>query len=94
MQLKQKKYASAFDYNNIKIKQKIEITGNPIRNNINSGNKNKAFKDLQLNKNKNTLFVFGGSQGSSFLNKSIESIINSLNNSNTQVLWQTGTNEF
>ena len=91
---KAKKICVAFDYDNIKLKQKIEITGNPIRNNIKSGNKNKAFKDLQLNKNKNTLFVFGGSQGSSFLNKSIESIIHNLNNSNTQVLWQTGTNEF
>ena len=91
---KAKKICVAFDYNNFNYKQKIELTGNPIRNNINSGNKNKAYKDLQLNKNKNTLFIFGGSQGSSFLNKSIESIINNLKNSNTQILWQTGTNEF
>ncbi len=91
---KAQKIFVAFSYDNFIFKQKTELTGNPIRNNINSGNKNKAYKDLQLNKNKNTLFIFGGSQGSSFLNKSIESIINNLKNSNTQILWQTGTNEF
>ena len=91
---KAKKICVAFDYDNINLKPKIEITGNPIRNNIISGNKNKAYNDLQFNKNKKTLFIFGGSQGSSFLNKSIESIIKNLNNSNTQILWQTGANDF
>ena len=43
---------------------------------------------------KNTLFVFGGSQGSAVLNKSLESIINKFDNQSIQVLWQTGDNDY
>ena len=72
----------------------IVFTGNPIRKNINNGKKNIAYKEYNLSKDKNTLFVFGGSQGSAFLNKSISRIIKKFNQKHVQILWQTGETEY
>ena len=73
---------------------KTVITGNPIRNNIFNGDRSSALNDYNLDFQKKTVFVFGGSQGSALLNKSIENIINRFKNQSIQVLWQTGDNDF
>jgi len=83
---------TAFNFEN-KINN-IVFTGNPIRRNVHNGKKNAAFKEYDLSKNKNTLFVFGGSQGSAFLNKSISRIIKRFNKKHVQILWQTGEAEY
>ena len=66
------------------------LVGNPIRNEISKGNKEKALKHYGFDQNKKTLFVFGGSQGSLSLNQIMEKIIDSLSILNIQIIWQTG----
>ncbi|MBI04383.1 MAG: undecaprenyldiphospho-muramoylpentapeptide beta-N-acetylglucosaminyltransferase [Pelagibacteraceae bacterium] len=85
---------AAFKTDNLNFDNKLVLTGNPIRNNIVSGNKTIAIKAYGMDIKKNTLFVFGGSQGSAVLNKSMESIINKFDNESIQVLWQTGDNDY
>ena len=85
---------TAFKTDNLDVKNKLVITGNPIRRNIISGDRKFALKVYDLDIEKNTLFVFGGSQGSAVLNKSLESIINKFDNKSIQILWQTGDNEY
>tara|TARA_B100000586_G_scaffold110683_1_gene79627 strand:+ start:287 stop:1393 length:1107 start_codon:yes stop_codon:yes gene_type:complete len=84
----------AFKINDKNLKHKIVLTGNPIRNNIVLGEKSLALKEHNLDERKKTVFVFGGSQGSAFLNKSMEKIINRFNGISVQILWQTGDNEY
>ena len=70
------------------------LTGNPVRIGINNGNKNSGLKEFNLKTNQKTIFLFGGSQGSSYLNQIMNSIINNLSNAGIQVLWQTGDLEY
>ena len=85
---------AAFKTDNINFDNKLVVTGNPIRSNIALGDRALAVKVYNLDSKKKTLFVFGGSQGSAVLNKSLEGIINKLDNQSIQVLWQTGDNDF
>ncbi len=85
---------AAFKSENLKSYNKLVITGNPIRNNIVSGDRKIAAKIFNLDLKKNTLFVFGGSQGSAILNKSLKRIINKFDNQSIQVLWQTGVTDY
>ncbi len=85
---------AAFKTDNLSFVDKIIITGNPIRKNITSGNRTVALKVYDLDIQKRTIFVFGGSQGSAVLNKSLENIINKFDNESVQILWQTGDNDY
>ena len=85
---------AAFKTDNLNFDNKLVITGNPIRSNIVSGDKAMALKVYSMDIKKNTIFVFGGSQGSAVLNKSLENIINQFDNQYIQVLWQTGDNDY
>jgi len=84
----------AFNIYDNKTNERAILTGNPIRNNIMNGNKLSAINQHGLVENKKTIFIFGGSQGSSFLNKSIASVVNNFNNNSIQILWQTGDKEY
>ncbi|MBT3589680.1 MAG: undecaprenyldiphospho-muramoylpentapeptide beta-N-acetylglucosaminyltransferase [Candidatus Marinimicrobia bacterium] len=66
------------------------LTGNPVRAGIANGNKESALKSFSLNKDKKTVFLFGGSQGSAYLNTQMFQAIDSLLESGIQILWQTG----
>ncbi|MBT3300106.1 MAG: undecaprenyldiphospho-muramoylpentapeptide beta-N-acetylglucosaminyltransferase [Candidatus Marinimicrobia bacterium] len=66
------------------------ITGNPIRAGIADGDKSKAYTQFKLNADQRIIFLFGGSQGSAFLNQQMSKIVQSLVDSNLQILWQTG----
>ena len=85
---------AAFKTDNLKLDNKLVITGNPIRSNIVSGDRELALKDYDMDIQKNTLFVFGGSQGSAVLNKSLEYIIKKFDARFTQILWQTGDYDY
>jgi len=85
---------TAFPIHNTILDERVVITGNPIRNNIINGSKSLAIKEYRLFKDKKTIFIFGGSQGSAFLNKSIANVINRLDYNALQVLWQTGDKEY
>lgn len=68
----------------------ISITGNPIRKNIINGSYSSGISEFEFVQSKRTIFLFGGSQGSQYLNKLLNSISNKIENSGVQIIWQTG----
>lgn len=72
---------------------KIYQTGNPVRAEINHNqlNKEDAFSLFpELNPNRRTIFVMGGSLGARSLNEGMIAGLQILNDTNVQVLWQCG----
>ena len=70
------------------------LRGNPIRQSINNGSRENGFKSYNLNTEKLTLLIFGGSQGSFFINSIVQMAINELLKLNIQIIWQTGPVHF
>ncbi len=79
---------------NIYLDTEINVTGNPTRNGIEKGSKELGFEIFQLNSSLQTIFLFGGSQGSVPLNKAMHSILNIFEENNIQLLWQTGEKNY
>ena len=81
-------------------KEKIILTGNPVRQNLTSGTKEEAIQyfnqefGVHFSAEKKTLLIIGGSLGARTINQSIISHLNELINSDIQVIWQTGKNYF
>lgn len=71
---------------------KIVLTGNPIRQDIftNVPSKLEAYQFFNLNENKKTILVIGGSLGAKTINDAIEKNIPTILDNNFQLLWQTG----
>jgi UDP-N-acetylglucosamine--N-acetylmuramyl-(pentapeptide) pyrophosphoryl-undecaprenol N-acetylglucosamine transferase len=75
-------------------KKKLFLTGNPVRESLNSIDRKKALKEFHLNEDKKTLLVLGGSLGAASLNEAVAASLDKLINSNIQIIWQTGKNYF
>ncbi|WP_196885334.1 undecaprenyldiphospho-muramoylpentapeptide beta-N-acetylglucosaminyltransferase [Aureivirga sp. CE67] len=73
-------------------KNKIIKTGNPVRNDLLnvSEYRNKALERFNLDKEKKTLLILGGSLGARNVNKLIAENIGWLVERDIQVIWQTG----
>jgi UDP-N-acetylglucosamine--N-acetylmuramyl-(pentapeptide) pyrophosphoryl-undecaprenol N-acetylglucosamine transferase len=73
-------------------KDKIVLTGNPVRQEIVDMNSSKqeARKYFGLDENKKTIFIVGGSLGARTLNASVEAAIERIKEHDIQILWQTG----
>lgn len=73
-------------------KDKVLITGNPVRKDIvNLENKrDKALNHFGFVSNGRTLLVLGGSGGARTINESVLAGIDTLIDSNIQLIWQTG----
>lgn len=85
-------YEDSFKYFDKSIHHKIKILGNPVRNNFSSlMDKQTARKSLNLEENKFTILIFGGSLGAKNINLAIEKIIEN-QDLNSQYIWQTGKN--
>lgn len=69
---------------------KLILTGNPVRQHLDGGNKTEAIEYFGLNPNKKTLLIIGGSLGARTINESIIANLDKLATSNIQVIWQTG----
>jgi len=52
-------------------KREVVVTGNPIRQELFSSSYEDAIRKLKLAKNKFTVLIFGGSQGSAWINKTV-----------------------
>ncbi len=70
--------------------EKIILTGNPVRQNLNGGNREEALKHFGLSADKKTLLIIGGSLGARTINESIIAALPQLLESDIQVIWQTG----
>ena len=81
-------------------KEKIILTGNPVRQNLTSGTKEEAIKyfneefGVNFSADKKTLLIIGGSLGARTINQSLIAHLNDLIDSDIQVIWQTGKNYF
>lgn len=73
-------------------KEKILLTGNPVRENVLKieGKRQEAFSFFRLNPEKKTILVVGGSQGARSINRSILAGLNEIRQADVQVVWQTG----
>lgn len=73
-------------------KDKIILTGNPVRQNLKEGllKKDEAYEFFSFDKNKKTLLIVGGSLGARTINQSVMSAFEKLVQSDVQVIWQTG----
>ena len=88
------KVCVAFKDKRSKMVGNIVHTGNPIRKGLTKGNKSLGYKNFNFKNMYKTIFLFGGSQGSSFLNNILSQIIKEFKNANIQVIWQTGDIEY
>ena len=75
-------------------KDKCSNTGNPTRSELIKINKKEALKKLNLESNKNTILILGGSQGSSPINNYIKKNIDYFNQNGFQLIWQCGNCTF
>ena len=81
-------------------KDKIILTGNPVRQNLTSGTKKDALRyfneafGVNFTAARKTLLIIGGSLGARTINQSITAHIKELIESGIQVIWQTGKNYF
>ena len=79
-------------------KDKIILTGNPVRQNLTSGTKEDALRyfneafGVNFTAARKTLLIIGGSLGARTINQSIIDHIKELIESGIQVIWQTGKN--
>ena len=81
-------------------KEKIILTGNPVRQNLTLGSKVEALKyfndtfGANFTADKKTLLIIGGSLGARTINKSVITHLSALIESDIQVIWQTGKNYY
>jgi UDP-N-acetylglucosamine--N-acetylmuramyl-(pentapeptide) pyrophosphoryl-undecaprenol N-acetylglucosamine transferase len=75
-------------------KEKIILTGNPVRQDIQNTKEKKAeaAKFFGLDPDKKTLLIIGGSLGARTINESIGQDLKKFADAGIQVLWQTGKN--
>ena len=71
-------------------REKIVVTGNPVRSEIASGDRAEALKYFGLDPNRKTLLVVGGSLGARTLNLATAAALPRLREAGVQLLWQTG----
>ena len=73
-------------------KEKIILTGNPVRNDIVDIKDKRcaAVKHFGFVENKKTLLIIGGSLGAKSINESMEAGLKTFLDADYQVLWQTG----
>jgi UDP-N-acetylglucosamine--N-acetylmuramyl-(pentapeptide) pyrophosphoryl-undecaprenol N-acetylglucosamine transferase len=73
-------------------KEKILLTGNPVRQDLKDVKKNReeALNFFKLDPNKKTILVIGGSLGARTINESMGAGLQQLVDNNIQLIWQTG----
>jgi len=72
--------------------KKIQITGNPVRQNIVEGaiDKEAALLQFGLQPNQFTLLIIGGSLGAASINQAIQQNLAAFEEMGVQLIWQTG----
>lgn len=73
-------------------KNKIVLTGNPVRQEIEKSTltKEQGIQFFNLDPLKKTVFAFGGSQGAKAINEGMENALELLEKNQIQAIWQTG----
>lgn len=84
----------AFNEANDHIEADTILTGNPVRQGIDNGDRLAGIKEYNFDPDAKTIFLFGGSQGSAYLNKMLDQVVSNIAGAGLQILWQTGDLEF
>jgi UDP-N-acetylglucosamine--N-acetylmuramyl-(pentapeptide) pyrophosphoryl-undecaprenol N-acetylglucosamine transferase len=73
-------------------KEKIMVTGNPVRSEISRSVTTRAqgLEFFAMEENKKTLLIIGGSLGAKSINTAIDKGLEQLLNAGLQIIWQTG----
>lgn len=73
-------------------KERLILTGNPVRKNIVSSSvtKSEGIQFFGLNENKKTVLAIGGSLGAKSINQALAGHIDEFEQNNLQLIWQTG----
>lgn len=73
-------------------KNKIILTGNPVRQNLFNGktSREKAIGAFGLNPGKKTILIIGGSLGARTINNCVMQALDKIRQSGVQFIWQTG----
>jgi UDP-N-acetylglucosamine--N-acetylmuramyl-(pentapeptide) pyrophosphoryl-undecaprenol N-acetylglucosamine transferase len=73
-------------------KEKLMITGNPVRSAISKASvtKEEALKFFGLKADKKTVLIVGGSLGAKSMNEAVDAGIDEFEKNNLQLIWQTG----
>jgi UDP-N-acetylglucosamine--N-acetylmuramyl-(pentapeptide) pyrophosphoryl-undecaprenol N-acetylglucosamine transferase len=75
-------------------KNKLHITGNPVRESLIKINRSNALNHFGLDPSKKTLLILGGSLGAASINKAVENFIINNNPEDINIIWQTGKKYF
>jgi UDP-N-acetylglucosamine--N-acetylmuramyl-(pentapeptide) pyrophosphoryl-undecaprenol N-acetylglucosamine transferase len=75
----------------LKAKDKLRITGNPVRESLIQIDKDTALRNFNLGAGIKTLLVLGGSLGAASINEAVAESISKLTTNHLQIIWQTGT---
>lgn len=73
-----------------RFRDKIYVTGNPVRIDLSLIDKNEAAKKFGLDPAKKTVLILGGSLGARSLNESAARIVDLFEKEDLQLIWQTG----
>ncbi|MDB5247432.1 MAG: UDP-N-acetylglucosamine--N-acetylmuramyl-(pentapeptide) pyrophosphoryl-undecaprenol [Segetibacter sp.] len=73
-------------------KEKIQVTGNPVRKSIaqSTVSRSAAFRFFNLDENKITVLAVGGSLGARSINEALANNLDAFQTHNLQLIWQTG----
>jgi UDP-N-acetylglucosamine--N-acetylmuramyl-(pentapeptide) pyrophosphoryl-undecaprenol N-acetylglucosamine transferase len=78
----------------LKSKEKLKVTGNPVRESLNKIDKEAALIHFNLNSGMKTLLILGGSLGAASINEAVAESLPKFIEKKLQVLWQTGRNYY
>lgn len=87
-------FAEAEKHLNINSKEKIRITGNPVRKNIINADQELAYKKLELSGDLRTILITGGSLGAEIINDNIIKVYKYALKNNIQLIHLTGKKNY
>ena len=74
---------------------KIILTGNPVRQNLEGGTREEAIRHFSLDAQRKTILIIGGSLGARTINESVCSNLSKLlSDPDVQLIWQTGKTHY
>lgn len=84
-------FEESSDYFRFDFRNKIEVFGNPLRSSIFfDGEKENIYSEFNLDPEKKTVFVFGGSLGAASINNAMLEHLEELSKAGLNIIWQTG----
>ena len=75
----------------LRFKDKIKVTGNPVREDLNKIDREAALRHFNLKSEKRTLLILGGSLGAASINKAVDESLSIFLKNELQIIWQTGS---